>query len=134
MALKSFIDVPRDSHFPLENLPFGVFKPRDGEARIGVALGGDVVDLSVLQDAGYFPDLKDRQLFARDSLNEFLTLGRPAWKKVREILQKLLSVETPTLRNDEKLRERVFQPRRAKGQRLEPVVAGGDEAPDGLIS
>ena len=108
MALKSYIEVSPESHFPLENLPFGVFKPRDGAARIGVALGEYVVDLSVLQEARYFPDLQDRQLFAQDSLNGFLALGRPVWRKVREILQELLSAETPTLRDDKKLRDRVF--------------------------
>ena len=108
MALRSFIEVANDSHFSLENLPFGVFKQRDGKARIGVALGEYVVDLAALQEAGHFPDLKDRQLFGRDSLNEFLALGRPAWRKVREILQNLLSAETPTLRDDKKLRDRVF--------------------------
>ena len=108
MPLKSFIDVSRDSHFPLENLPFGVFKPRDGDARAGVALGEFVVDLSVLQEAGHFPDLQDRTLFARNSLNEFLALGRPAWKKVRDILQNILAADTPVLRDDKKLRDRVF--------------------------
>ena len=108
MALRSFIEIERDSHFPLENLPFGVFKPRGGTARVGVALGEYVVDLSVLEEAGQFRDLADRQLFDRDSLNEFLALGRPAWCKVREILQKLLSADTATLRDDAKLRERVF--------------------------
>src|SRR2546430_8938747 len=108
MALRSFIEVGKDSHFPLENLPFGVFKPRDGPTRVGVALGECVVDLSALQEAGHFRDLPDRQLFARDSLNEFLALGRPAWRKVRETLQKLLSAETATLRDDAKLRERVL--------------------------
>jgi fumarylacetoacetase len=108
MALRSFIDVAGDSHFPLENLPFGVFKPRDGRSRIGVALGEYVVDLSVLQEAGHFPELQDRQLFARDALNGFLALGRSAWRNVREVLQKLLSAETPTVRDDKKLCERVF--------------------------
>ncbi|HJX98832.1 MAG TPA: fumarylacetoacetase [Chthoniobacterales bacterium] len=108
MPLRSFIEVATDSHFPQENLPFGVFKPKNGPARIGVALGDYVVDLFALQEAGHFPDLKDRQLFARNSLNDFLALGRPAWKKVREILQNLLAAETPTLRDDKKLRERVF--------------------------
>ena len=108
MALKSFIDVAPNSHFPLENLPFGVFKPHAGAARIGVALGEYVVDLAALQGAGHFPDLQDRQLFARDSLNDFLALGGPARKKVREILQKLLATETPTLRDDKKLREQAF--------------------------
>jgi fumarylacetoacetase len=108
MPLKSFIDIPGDSHFPLENLPFGVFKPRDGPARVGVALGENVIDLSALEEAGHFKGLADRRLFSRDSLNEFLALGRPAWRKVRETLQKLLSADTPTLRDDAKLRERVL--------------------------
>lgn len=108
MPLKSFIEIPEDSHFPLENLPFGVFKPRDGKARVGVALGEYVVDLSGLQEAGHFPDLQDRQLFARGSLNAFLALGQPIWRKVREILQNLLAAETATLRDDKKLRERAF--------------------------
>jgi len=112
MALKSFIDLPRDSHFPLENLPFGVFKPREGPARIGVALGENIVDLAALEEAGLLKDLPPEAaaatVFTRDSLNEFLALGRPAWRKVREILQKLLSADTATLRDDTKLRDRVF--------------------------
>src|ERR1700751_703084 len=108
MPLKSFIDVAPDSHFPLENLPFGVFKPREGSARVGVALGEQVVDLAALQTAGHFKELQDQKLFARDSLNDFLALGRPVWKKVRETLQQLLAAETPTLRDDNKLRERAF--------------------------
>jgi fumarylacetoacetase len=123
MALKSFIDVPRDSHFPLENLPFGVFKPRDGAARVGVALGEYVVDLSVLEEAGQFRDLQSGEVLSQNSLNEFLALGRPAWRKVREILQKLLSAETATLRDDRKLRERVFHRQADVGMQL-PVKIG----------
>ncbi len=110
MALKSFIDVAQDSDFPLENLPFGVFKPRDGSARIGVALGDYVVDLAELGGAGLFKDLPPSAATALtgDSLNDFLALGKPAWKTVREILQKLLAAQTPALRDDAKLRERVF--------------------------
>jgi fumarylacetoacetase len=111
MPLRSFIDVSQDSHFPLENLPFGVFKPPDGAARIGVALGDYVVDLAALQGAGHFKDLQDPELFERDSLNDFLALGRPAWRKVRETLQELLAAEAPTLRDDKKLRERTFHRR-----------------------
>jgi fumarylacetoacetase len=110
MALRSFIEIAPDSHFPLENLPFGVFKLQEGGARVGVALGEQVVDLAVLEKAGLFKGLPPETAAAttRDSLNEFLALGRPAWRKVREILQKLLSAETATLRDDKKLRERVF--------------------------
>jgi fumarylacetoacetase len=118
MALKSFIDIAPESHFPLENLPFGVFKPSGGEPRIGVALGEYIVDLAVLQEAGHFPGIQDRQLFARDSLNDFLALGRPAWKKVREALQQLLSANTATLRDDKKLRERVLHRQSGAAMRL----------------
>ena len=102
MALRSFIDVLPDSHFPLENLPFGVFKPGDGAARIGVALGEQIVDLSELERAGLFRELPPETAAATtlDSLNRFLDLGRPAWKQLRETLQHLLSAETPTLRDD----------------------------------
>jgi fumarylacetoacetase len=110
MALRSFIEVAPDSHFPLENLPFGVFKPRDGVARIGVALGEYVVDLAALEQAGLFKHLPPATAAAttRDSLNDFLSLGRPAWRAVRERLQHLLAADTTTLRDNPELRDRVF--------------------------
>src|SRR6266700_79863 len=108
--LRSFVDVPRDSHFPIQNLPFGIFQPKEGKRRVGVAIGDLIVDLSVLEELGHFrsPEFLDRHLFADDSLNAFLALGRPAWRKAREILQHLLSAGTRTLRDDAKLRARVF--------------------------
>ena len=110
MALKSFIEIAPDSHFPLENLPFGVFKPRGSNPRIGVALGDYVVDLAELVGAGLFKDLpaETAASVTGDSLNDFLALGRPAWKRVREVLQRLLGAETPTLRDNRELRERAL--------------------------
>src|SRR5467141_2710691 len=100
--LRSFIEVPADSHFPIQNLPFGVFQPRDGKPRVGVAIGDLILDLSILEELGHFRSLEfqDRRVFSGDSLNAFLAPGRPAWRKTREILQHLLSAETPTLRDD----------------------------------
>ncbi len=132
MPLKSFIKVPPDSDFPIQNLPYGIFRPRDGAARAGVAIGDLILDLSVLEERGFFTDVvaaavpsgRTRNLppetaaattraaattlFAGDSLNTFMALGRPAWKKTRDILQKLLSAETSTLRDDTELRARIF--------------------------
>jgi len=108
--LRSFIEVPADSHFPLENLPFGVFQSKQGKPRVGVAIGDLVVDLSVLEEFDHFrsQEFQDQKVFSEDSLNKFLALGRPAWRKTREILQDLLSTGTPTLRDDARLREKVF--------------------------
>ncbi|HEX8679361.1 MAG TPA: fumarylacetoacetate hydrolase family protein, partial [Chthoniobacterales bacterium] len=105
MPLRSFIDVAPESHFPLENLPFGVFKPGDGAARVGVAIGDQILDLSVLEEQGKFGEMR---VFSQDSLNSFLSLGRPAWRAVRETLQRLLSADNPDLRDDAALRERAF--------------------------
>ena len=108
--LRSFIDVAPDSHFPIQNLPFGVFKPRDGAPRVGVAIGDQVLDLAVLEEKGFFAgaELQGRGLFAADALNAFLKLGRPAWRKTRAVLQHLLTVETADLRDDATLREHAF--------------------------
>ena len=115
MPLKSFIEVGPDSHFPLENLPFGIFQPKHGKPRVGAAIGDLIVDLSALEELGYFrsSEFQNQKVFSADSLNSFLVLGRPAWRKTREILQYLLSVETPTLRDDARLREKVFQDRKS---------------------
>ena len=117
LPLRSFIEVPPDSHFPIQNLPFGVFQPKQAKPRFGVAIGEFVLDLSVLEEEGLL-DLRlrtaaattaqDRDVFSRDSLNAFLALGRPAWRKTREVIQHLLSAETSTLRDDAKLRARAF--------------------------
>jgi fumarylacetoacetase len=108
--LRSFIEVAPDSHFPLENLPFGIFKPNDGIARAGVAIGDLVLDLALLEELGHFraPEFGTRAIFSNDSLNAFLALGRPAWRKTREILQQLLDIDTATLRDGAALRERIF--------------------------
>jgi fumarylacetoacetase len=108
--LRSFLEVPTDSHFPIQNLPFGVFQPKQGKARVGVAIGDLIADLSVLEELGHFrlPEFQNQQVFSEESLNVFLALGRPAWRKAREVLQHLLSTDTPTLRDDANLRARVF--------------------------
>ena len=112
MSLKSFIDVSADSHFPIQNLPFGIFQPRGGKPRAGVAIGDLIVDLSALEELGHFrsPEFQGRKPFSEDSLNAFLALGRPAWRKARAVLQRLLSSKTPILRDNARLRARVFRP------------------------
>ncbi|MDP9100303.1 MAG: fumarylacetoacetase [Verrucomicrobiota bacterium] len=112
--MKSFIDVEPDSHFPIQNLPFGVFSPAGGKPRIGVAIGEFVLDLAVLEERGHFltPEFQGGAIFSAAALNSFLALGRPAWRKAREVIQHLLDSETPTLRDDAALRARTFHARK----------------------
>src|SRR5438132_14372275 len=94
--LRSFIEVAADSHFPIQNLPFGVFQPKHAKSRVGVVIGDLIVDLSILEELGHFrsAEFQDRNVFSEDSLNSFLALGRHAWRRTREILQHLPSAET----------------------------------------
>jgi fumarylacetoacetase len=122
MPLSSFVDVAPDSHFPIHNIPFGVFKPRDGASRVGIAIGDLVLDLSVLEELGHFDlgatggkhDLPlgtaaaTTRIFAQDSLNAFMALGRPVWRETRAIIQNLLSADMPILRDNAELRARAF--------------------------
>ena len=103
--LQSFVDVPTGSDFPIHNLPYGIFRPSAGaRPRIGVAIGNEVLDLSVLADRG----LLSGTAFRKPTLNAFMALGRPAWREARQTLTRLLRRDEPTLRDDSGLRDAAF--------------------------
>lgn len=110
--LTSFIPVDKESHFPIQNLPFSAFETEDGEIHLCSAIGDYVIDLFVLDEAGLFDGkhLKDQFAFQDSTLNFFMGLGKPAWKEARQTLTDLLDKENPTLRDDDLLRSRVFVP------------------------
>jgi len=89
----SWIDIPDDSPFPLENLPFGVISRPDnrGEAP-AVAIGDYVLDLALTVDLGLLDDIDPRlpAALSTATLNAFLALGRPTWEATRERLTALL--------------------------------------------
>ncbi len=109
--LKSFIDVPQGSHFPIQNIPFGVFvPPSGGSPRVCTAIGDQVADLSVLETNGFFDGaaLKGKEVFDKSSLNPFMALGPAARREARSVISKLLSEDEPTLRDNQPLREKIF--------------------------
>src|SRR5947207_2436365 len=67
-------------------------------------------DRLALEELGHFqsPEFQGRKVFSEESLNSFLALGRPAWRKTREVLQHLLAADAPILRDDPVIRGRVF--------------------------
>lgn len=104
--MDAFLEISPDSHFPLQNLPYGVFSTPGRAARVGVRLGDWVVDLAALAKAGLLPNYS----FDRPELNQFMALGRPAWQETRAILQHLLAADTPTLRDRPALRQAALFP------------------------
>ena len=123
---RSFVPVAPESHFPLQNLPFGVGRPRaGGRPRVLSAIGEQVVDLAALQASGLLSSCAalPEGVFAASSLNPFMALGRPAWRELRARLGELLSEGEPALRNEEELRGRVLRPM-ADFELLLPVEIG----------
>jgi len=110
----SFIEVDEDSHFPIQNLPFGVFSVNDGSVnkpRTCTAIGEYVLDLSAIQHHFNGPHLQKHQsVFSESTLNAFMALGRPAWQEARKELTNLLSKGTLTLQNDAALRGKALIP------------------------
>ncbi|XP_065853490.1 fumarylacetoacetase [Euphorbia lathyris] len=126
MALKSFLQVHPDSHFPIQNLPFGVFKPQStSHPRPAVAISDYVLDLSEIALAGLFdgPILKESDCFLQPNLNKFVAMGRPAWKEARATLQKLLSSTEPALRDNEILKQKSLLPM-SNVEMLLPIAIG----------
>ena len=111
-SVHSFIDVPPESHFPLQNLPWGVFAPTAGSGRrIATRLGDTVVDLSVLEDAGLLDDAGlPRGMFSHPVLNPFMDVDPERRRLVRRLLHGLLRADEPTLRDDPTLRARALLP------------------------
>jgi fumarylacetoacetase len=125
-SLRSFVAVAEDSDFPIQNLPFGVFRPRTGgEPRVGVAIGDQILDLALLEHRGLLdlPALAGARVFERSSLNAFMALGRRAWRQVRSHVRQLLDAEEPTIRDDQPLRREALVPM-AEAEMLLPAEIG----------
>jgi fumarylacetoacetase len=123
---RSFITVAPDSHFPIQNLPYGIFSTAtDARPRAGVAIGDLVLDLAALESAGLLAiGSGEARVFERDTLNAFIACGRRAWTRARTRIGELLSADHPELRDNAALRARAVVPMGDARMHL-PVAVGG---------
>jgi len=98
-TLRSWMTVPKDSDFPIQNLPFGIFECK-GYKSAGVAIGEMVLDLAGLQSQSFFDGigLPDK-IFEKENLNVFLALGRKTGRRVRNRISELLQEGNAVLKN-----------------------------------
>ncbi len=123
--LRSWIEVPEGSDFPIQNLPFGIMKPKTEEPRPATRIGDTVIDLSVLCDFGFFDDLgiSDMSVFYAPVLNDFISLGKTYWSAVRERLSDLFSIDNDELQGIEEAVKLVTRPV-DKVEMMMPVYVG----------
>lgn len=121
--LLSFVEIDKDSHFPIQNLPYGIFKKKSKPSYIGVgvAISDWVLDLSLLEKEGFL--YLEKKVFQGNSLNDFMTLGRSQWQQARTQISKLLRYDNPQLKDNESLRTRSLI-RQSEVEMLLPVEIG----------
>lgn len=100
--LHSWVNVPENSDFPIQNLPFGIFSTTERSKRVGVAIGDQILDLQVLHVLGYLENLPfTLSDFESSTLNRMISRGKQATRDLRGRLQKLLEVDRSDLRDKE---------------------------------
>ena len=123
--LQSWVNIPSGSDFPIQNLPFGIFKTSKGHPRAGVAIGDQILDLAILFDEGFFSGIEFPliNVFDHKFLNSFLSLGKPIISDVRNRISTLLRSDNPELTDKETLLENLLVPQQ-QATMMVPVKVG----------
>jgi len=80
--------------FPLQNLPFGVFRNAENpESRIGVAIGDQILDLSATAGQDLLPPAA-RSICQQATLNLLMAAGPAVWSALRARLSELLGADS----------------------------------------
>jgi fumarylacetoacetase len=143
-----------DTDFPIQNLPFGVFRRREptgvsalvqrlesprylsgaaqrfDDARVGVAIGDQIIDISIASALGCFDDAPDIDL-VRDatvaceawSLNPLMALGRGPARALRVALSRALRIDGPDAPRARDVADRILVPM-AEAEMLFPAEVG----------
>lgn len=89
--IETWMDLPEETGFPIQNLPYGVFSDAGG-TRCGVAIGDHVLDLARAESAGLFANTGlERDTFRSTSLNRFMGHNRGVWSSVRSRIVEVLN-------------------------------------------
>ena len=120
-ARRSFIDTANapDSDFPIQNLPFGVFRPAPGASpRVGAAIGDQILDVAAAAASFEGRAAEAAKACTAPHLNALMALGAPASSALRLSLSRALSAE----HGDDRLRRHCTP--MANAELLLPVAIG----------
>jgi fumarylacetoacetase len=97
---KTWLEVPENSDFPIQNIPFGVFLTRDDIITIGTRIGDTAIDLGALHQLGYFEGIPlTDDIFLQDTLNDFISDGKKTWRLVRNRIAEIFDENNSKLRD-----------------------------------
>lgn len=91
-SLKSWVEVPANSDFPIQNLPFGIIKVNGDKPRVASRIGDFAIDLKTLFVLGYLDNLPfELSDFDSDVLNDMMMKGKEGTRQLRNRLSKLFA-------------------------------------------
>lgn len=106
---KSWLEVPANSDFPIQNIPFGIFLTKENVVTVGTRIGDFAIDLGALQQLGYFEGIElTDDMFMQDTLNDFISDGKKTWRLVRNRIADIFDENNPKLRDTAKHRKIVI--------------------------
>ena len=83
-SLESWLEIPPDSDFSVQNLPFGVYDHPNSGRGVGVAVGNHILDMAAIAATGRFDGTgAPAGVFDAATLNPFLECGSDTWAGVR---------------------------------------------------
>ena len=107
--LKSWVSVPENSDFPIQNLPFGIIGNHILSKRVSVRIGDYALDLKVLAELGYLKETSfDSSDFDAPFLNPMMKKGKLAVRKLRNRISELLLDSSTSLQNNPSQIEQVL--------------------------
>lgn len=106
---KTWLDTKKNTDFPIQNIPFGVFLTAEDVVTIGTRIGDYAIDLSALHQLGYFDGIAlHDDIFLQDTLNDFIADGQKTWRLVRNRIAAIFDETNDTLKNNAEHRKAVL--------------------------
>jgi len=101
-SLRSWVPVPENSDFPIQNIPFGIITSSQLTPRVATRIGDHVLDIKALFVLGYMENMPfEVSDFESDVLNPMMKRGKKAVSELRNRISKLLDAEQDDLQKNE---------------------------------
>jgi fumarylacetoacetase len=114
-ARTSWVDSAQGhSDFPIQNLPYGVFRRHGAKSSptVGVAIGDQILDLAASSEVAGFTGVaaEAARAGAAPSLNPLMALGPDHWAALRLQISTFLRSDSPAFRASQRLADRILVP------------------------
>lgn len=104
--IKSWIEVPENSDFPIQNIPFGIAKSGK-QVFVATIIGNTVINLHQLAKMGFFD--VNAEVFKSYKLNKFIKLGKAFTRQVRDEISSIFSTENAANKDNQKITEALYR-------------------------